>query len=385
VLFDGRGQSRGLAVVSGVRSTAVASLRALYIHYQQHIFDDFHHVQYDHDATSASWSCQTIMSERPALTVGMACYDDFEGVWFTVSALRLYHAAVMSRVEMLVVDNHPASGEGRLVREFLEAWVPEARYLPYDTVVGTAAPRNQVFREARGDAVLCLDSHVLLAPGAVQRLIAYYESHPDCRDLLQGPLVYDDLRTYSSHFRDEWRAEMWGVWATDERALDLRKEQPNGEWIGTSNEMQRTVHVPTRDQPPFEIPAQGLGVFSCRRDAWLEFHPHFRGFGGEEFYIHEKFRQAGRRTLCLPFLRWVHRFSRPRGVPYPLTAAHKFRNYVLGLSELGLPLQPAIDHFKTRLSAETLAAILADPAREVELRDNDVSAAAAISGGWRDK
>ncbi len=37
------------------------------------------------------------------LTVGMATYRDFDGVYFTIQALRLYHD--MEGVEILVVDN----------------------------------------------------------------------------------------------------------------------------------------------------------------------------------------------------------------------------------------------------------------------------------------
>ena len=46
------------------------------------------------------------------------------------------------------------------------------------------------------------------------------------------------------------------------------------------------------DAPPFEIPMQGMGLFACRRAAWPGFNQAFRGFGGEEWYIHEKFRRA---------------------------------------------------------------------------------------------
>jgi hypothetical protein len=116
------------------------------------------------------------------------------------------------------------------------------------------------------------------------------------------------------------------------------------------------------DDEPFEIPAQGLGLFTCRREAWLGFNPHFRAFGGEEGYIHEKYRQHGRKTLCLPFLRWLHRFARPNGVKYTLTQEDKIRNYVLGFQELGLDLQPIHDHFASEgMREETWSAIIADP------------------------
>ena len=33
--------------------------------------------------------------EHPDLTIGMATYDDFDGVYFTIQSLRLHHAEVM--------------------------------------------------------------------------------------------------------------------------------------------------------------------------------------------------------------------------------------------------------------------------------------------------
>ena len=108
---------------------------------------------------------------------------------------------------------------------------------------------------------------------------------------------------------------------------------------------------------PFEIPMQGLGVFSCLKRPGSAFIPQFRGFGGEEGYIHEKFRQAGGRCLCLPWLRWMHRFSRPSGVKYPLYIEDKLRNYVLGHAELGLDLVPVLQHFSEYLPEERVIAI----------------------------
>jgi glycosyltransferase involved in cell wall biosynthesis len=137
-----------------------------------------------------------------ALTIGTATYNDFNGVYFTLQALRLYQD--LRDTELLVVDNYGCPETKQLV----EGWVHGARYLLATEVRGTAAPRDLVFREARGEAVLCCDSHVLFAPGAIKRLKEYYREHPDCPDLLQGPLVYDDLENISTHFEPVWRAEM---------------------------------------------------------------------------------------------------------------------------------------------------------------------------------
>ena len=159
----------------------------------------------------------------------------------------------------------------------------EARYIAAAEVVGTSYPRDRVFREARREAVLCVDSHVLLAHGSIRALRQYYAAHPECRDLLSGPMCSDAQTIYATQFDDVWSHNMWGTWGRDPRGDD-----PNGE--------------------PFEIPAMGLGLFSARKDAWLGFHPEAREFGGEEWYIHEKFRMAGARCLCLPAIRWVHCF-----------------------------------------------------------------------------
>src|SRR5215218_9669875 len=131
-----------------------------------------------------------------ALTVGMATYQDYDGCYFTLQALRLYQD--LAGVELLVVDNFGCDA----TRSLVEGWAG-GRYVLSRETRGTAAPRDRVFREARGDAVLCLDCHVLLAPGALKRLKRYYREHPGTNDLLQGPLLHDDLVTLASHFEPE--------------------------------------------------------------------------------------------------------------------------------------------------------------------------------------
>ena len=126
-----------------------------------------------------------------ALTIGMATYDDFDGVYFTVQSLRLYQD--LSDTEILVIDNYGCDDTEKFVKS-----VTNARYIRATEVVGTAV-RDLVFTHAKGEAVLCVDSHILLVPGAVARLRDYYADHPESRDLVQGPLLSDDLRSISSH------------------------------------------------------------------------------------------------------------------------------------------------------------------------------------------
>lgn len=259
------------------------------------------------------------------LTIGMATYQDFDGVYFTLQALRMYHD--LENTEILVIDNYGC----RDTRNLVEGWI-NGRYILAKEVVGTAKPRDLIFGEAKGDAVLCCDCHVLFAAGVISRLKKYYREHPETNDLIQGPLVYDDGKLISTHFEPLWRDQMWGTWSTDPRGLDPENE-------------------------PFDIPMQGLGVFSCRRSSWLGFNPRFRGFGGEEGYIHEKFRLQGSRCLCVPWLRWMHRFGRPGGPPFPLYIEDKLRNYVIGHSELGWDITPVLRHFMQYLPYERVRGV----------------------------
>ncbi len=274
----------------------------------------------------------------------MATYDDYDGVYFTVQAIRMFHSEIADETEIIVVDNHP---EGPCAGELkaLEKWVPNYRYIPCNSLRGTAV-RDVVFREAAAEFVLCVDCHVMFVPGSLRKLLDYFEAHPDTRDLLQGPLVYDDLRTFSTHMDRIWSSGMYGVWGSDSRAAD-----------------------PTAS--PFEIELQGLGVFACRKAAWPGLNPRLRGFGGEEGYVHEKFRRAGGRVLCLPFLRWIHRFGRPLGVPYANTWEDRIRNYLIIADELGQDPSAALEHFRTHLGRDAAERIIRSACDEIHGRPGD--------------
>lgn len=270
----------------------------------------------------ADWAPWAWEAGGRKLTVGMAVYDDYDGAYFTLQALRLYHPEVAGEVEFLIIDNNPDGPCGEALRK-LAGHASRCRYVPNRTW-RSAASKDLVFREARTPYVLCVDAHVMVAPGALRRLIDYFDAHPDTLDLLQGPLLNDDFLP-STHWEPGWTHGMYGVWDTDVRGLDP-------------------------EAPPFEVPMQGCGLFASRREAWPGFNPRFTSHGGEEGYLHEKVRQRGGRTLCLPFLRWMHRFDAPLGVRYPFRWGDRIRNYTLGFRELGLEgdsvTGPFRDHFR---------------------------------------
>jgi hypothetical protein len=257
------------------------------------------------------------------LCIGMATFDDFDGVWFTVQAIAMYHPEVVADVSFVILDNHP-EGEAAFDLKGLDARVPGLRYVPFRGYRSTAA-RDLIFREADADVVCCLDSHVLVKPGGLAALLEYFAANPTSLDMIQGPLLADDQSSMvGTHFEPTWSGGMYGRWATDPRLDD-----PSA--------------------APFEIPMQGLGLFACRREAWPGLNPRFRGFGGEEGYLHEKVRQNGGRVLCHPEVGWVHRFTRPSGPPYRPTWEDRVRNYRVGWGEIGWDIAPMESHFRELL------------------------------------
>lgn len=247
------------------------------------------------------------------LTIGMAVYDDYARACMTIQALRYYHD--MTNVELLIVANK----EDKKLEEFIKE-LPHAKYVEYTSHNSTAQPRNHIVQIAEGKAVLIIDCHVLLAPHSISRLKQFYRENPDTKDLYQGPMAYNNLKDKSDMWSPVWSSAMLGIFT-------------QSEFVKHKTE-------------PYEIVAHGLGLFSCLKNAWLGFNTLFRGFGGEEGYIHEKYRQNGRKCICLPWLEWWHHSVREQ-VTYDNTYEDRIRNAIIGANELGLSSSEMIAHMKS--------------------------------------
>lgn len=256
------------------------------------------------------------------LTIGSAVYDDFDGIYFSYQSLRLNNQDIWDDLDFLIIDNNPDSAQGKATKSLCEK-TRNMRYVPYTEKKSTAV-RNKIFEHAEGKFCMSIDCHVLFEAGTIKKLISYFEKNPETKDLFHGPMLYDVINGHdpTTHMEPVWRDHMFGTWGYDKRGNDP-------------------------ENPPFEIPMHGLGIFACKTDEWLGFSDDFVGFGGEEGYIHKKFQQQGRKVWCLPFLRWLHRFDRPNGVKYPLLLEDRIKNYFIGHAELGLPYDDIIDHFKS--------------------------------------
>jgi len=240
-------------------------------------------------------------------TIGMPSYKNFAEVFFTVQSLRMHHD--LKDAEIVIVDNF---GDNTLANWVRNNGKGVVRYIRDTEIQGVSHAKNRVFKEAKGDFVLCIDSHILIKKGALD-----VELEGD--NFYQGPLMYSSCQKYSVAWEPIWRGHMWGIWS--KAVTELPKE-------------------------PVEIWAMGAGFFACRRDSWLGFNPGFRGFGGESGYIQEKYRKAGRKVYCHPAMVWMHLFhNEGTKIPYPLKLQDRIRNYLIGFKELGLDTAPIYKEF----------------------------------------
>lgn len=320
----------------------------------------------------------------PRITIGMATCNDFEGVWCTLQSIFLHNEwESPDDVQIIIIDTSPIGSEHRNLVQGLVAKSGHSdvgcrtnniKYIDRSDLVGTTASREAIFEAADAPYVCVMDCHVMLRSNALLKLLTWFEANPT-DDLIHGPLVYDNLHTLSSQFDDQFRGGMWGTWGTtwefegthfvcmEEAPSDTPNERSGDGLVKFYNTITLAQVYPSlpenipwggheqvllnlgcvelaRDDEgaPFEIPGCGMGLFASKRSSWLHFAANCSGFGGEEMNIHYRYRLEDRKTICLPFLKWNHRFGRVGGAPYPTPLYGKIRNYLLWAAELGNPL-----------------------------------------------
>jgi glycosyltransferase involved in cell wall biosynthesis len=246
------------------------------------------------------------------LSICLPVYNNFTEAFFTIQALRMYHN--LNGCEILVIDNF---GDSELEKFIKNNGSGIVRYEKCTNGSGPAFAKNKAFELAKGEMVLCIDSHILLKPGAIDSI---YPTD----NLMTGPLMYNNTKDFVCTWKPIWRGHMWGIW---------------GDYAQT---------VPDK---PFDIWGMGAGCFATRKNSWLGYNAKFRGFGSEEGYIHEKYRKAGRKVICNPKLIWMHQFD-GRKIPYPLQLIDRVVNYLIGFAELGLDTKEMEAHFGPALINE---------------------------------
>ena len=100
------------------------------------------------------------------LTIGFTTYDDYDGVYFTIQAIRMYHSEVLNDIEFIIIDNNPNSSHGTAVKNLTYSFPQLVTYVPF-TEYNSTAIRTKIFELATTPYVMCIDCHILLESGAI--------------------------------------------------------------------------------------------------------------------------------------------------------------------------------------------------------------------------
>lgn len=279
--------------------------------------------------------------DSPELSICIATSDDYSGLHETITSILAHHSECRNRIEIVVCDNSPVGSRHVDLNQKL-CNSTESTYVRLDKRFGTACAKNEAVAASRGKWCLLIDSHVQI-PGAVvdwdgmaikqgvlRQALHWVMTRPNDQTLYHGHGYREDIgeSTFGTQFKPGFGSFMWGQWETDERRSG---------------------------QVPFDIWAAGCWLMLFNRQAWETvggFHPLCLGFGGEEVFIHERWRRSGRKVQCLPWLRASHRFGNPAREPMPI--ADRIWNNCLMSLECGTPTKEQIvEHFVNEAGVAT--------------------------------
>src|SRR6478736_7202500 len=221
------------------------------------------------------------------LSVCIATCDDFDSFVMSVQALKMYHTPCKD-AEFIIFDNRPESSDGKMTKKFTEE-VLRGKYFGFSSPQ-SSWNKYRTIQFADGDIILGIDSHVLIQDGGIQKLVDYFSANPDSKNLVQGQLLYDRLDSGPTKMDHRWGSGMLGVWSDSKPVLN--------------------------NEEPFEVDNMGMGLWAIRKQAWKGVSPFFRGFGSEEYTIHQYVKSWGGKCIILPGLNWWHRFLRCKPVPF---------------------------------------------------------------------
>src|SRR5690606_35464668 len=119
------------------------------------------------------------------LTVGFPTCSD-PGAWWTLNVF--FHQFWSFKGEFLIVDNSPAGCPMAVELERHVKQFPQVRYIRETGEHSSCLHKDRIFREARGDVVVCIDSHVILGKRTIAAITDHFLENPTSRDLLTGVL-----------------------------------------------------------------------------------------------------------------------------------------------------------------------------------------------------
>lgn len=122
---------------------------------------------------------------KPAVTVGLPCYNAAETVAETVESIL---KQTFSDWELIAVDDGSADGTLTILRSFGD---PRIRIVADGVNRGRCARLNQIAESAKGRYLARMDADDIMLPERLAKQVAFLEAHPAV-DLLGGGLISID-------------------------------------------------------------------------------------------------------------------------------------------------------------------------------------------------
>lgn len=108
-----------------------------------------------------------------------------------IKCIKLYNPKL--DYEIIVVDNNSGDGTPEMIKENF----PEARCASLPRNVGFAAGNNIGIMIARGRNILILNPDIAIRPGALEKMVAYIDAHPEIGVLAPKLVNPDNTLQYS--------------------------------------------------------------------------------------------------------------------------------------------------------------------------------------------
>ncbi len=128
------------------------------------------------------------MNNPPDLTVSLVNWNTRELIRDCIESIQSSLESI--DVEIIAVDNASQDGSA----EMIAASFPGVHLIANDENVGFTRANNQAWRAARGRHFMLLNSDTRVLPGALDRMVAYLDRHPDV-GAVSARTWLDDART----------------------------------------------------------------------------------------------------------------------------------------------------------------------------------------------
>jgi hypothetical protein len=236
------------------------------------------------------------------LDIGLPYCGDLTGLAMTLSGMAIErHIHGLNDLTFTVVDNSGTRSGEPLAKEH------GAKYVYHPTPTGASPARRALFDGSMAKWQACLDDHCQFLHGDLARLVAWCREN-ETDDLYHGVMLKsrvsdgENLAVHWTHCETRWNPD--GLFGVPSRNHVILKD----------------------DSRPWPIPMGWSWFFMARPETFLGVHPEARGFANEG-YLDLKYRLAGRKVWCLPFVRTTHVFK-AKG-PKPNLWVDRARNNLL--------------------------------------------------------